>query len=155
MNAKTISFFRQSMRQIERAVLLQNKFEATCCGVTLAQCHAVLEIGSADGMSVKELSARLGLDKSTLSRTVESLVEDGLAERSTSPEDRRSIIIRLTAKGRASADRINTTWNRICTDIFRDIPEKKHGSIIEAMNLIAGALTRTTCGFQPGKKCCS
>jgi DNA-binding MarR family transcriptional regulator len=153
MHMKTIALFRHSMRRIERAVMLQNKNEATCCGVTLAQCHAVLEIGSADGMSVKELSARLGLDKSTLSRTVESLVEDGLVERTTSPEDRRAIVIRLTAKGRASADRINATWNRICADIFKDIPEKKHGSIIEAMNLIAGALTRTTCGFQPGKKC--
>ena len=116
MNMKTIALFRQNMRQIERAVMLQNKNEATCCGVTLAQCHAVLEIGSADGMSVKELSARLGLDKSTLSRTVESLVEDGLAERTTSPEDRRVIVIRLTAKGRASADRINATWNRICAE---------------------------------------
>jgi DNA-binding MarR family transcriptional regulator len=155
MNMKTIALFRQSMRQIERAVLLQNKNEASCCSVTLAQCHAVLEIGSADGMSVKELSARLGLDKSTLSRTVESLVEDGLTERTTSPDDRRAIVIRLTAKGRASADRINATWNRICADMFRDIPEKKHVRIIEAMSLIAVALTRTTCGFQPGRKCCS
>jgi len=155
MNMKTIALFRQSMRQIERAVMLQNKNEATCCGVTLAQCHAILEIGSADGMSVKELSARLGLDKSTLSRTVESLAADGLAERTTSPKDRRAIVVRLTAKGRASADRINATWNRICADMFKDIPEKKHGRIIEAMDLIAGALGRTTCGFQSGKKCCS
>jgi DNA-binding MarR family transcriptional regulator len=155
MNMKTIALFRRSMRQIERAVMLQNKNEATCCGVTLSQCHAVIEIGSADGMSVKELSCRLGLDASTLSRTVDSLVEDGLAERATSPEDRRSIVIRLTAEGRESVNRINATWNRICVGMFRDIPEKKHGSILEAMNLIADALTRSTCGFKPGKKCCS
>jgi DNA-binding MarR family transcriptional regulator len=154
MNMKTIAIFRRSMRQIERAVMLQNKNEATCCGVTLSQCHAVIEIGSADGMSVKNLSSRLGLDASTLSRTVDSLVENGLAERATSPEDRRSIVIRLTAEGRASVNRINATWNRICVGMFKDIPEKKHGNILEAMNLIADALTRSTCGFQPGKKCC-
>jgi DNA-binding MarR family transcriptional regulator len=155
MNMKTIALFRKSMRQIERAVMLQNKNEAVCCGVTLAQCHAILEIGSADGMSVKELSSRLGLDKSTLSRTVDSLVEDGLAERTASPEDRRAIVIRLTAKGLASTDRINATWNRICAGMFRDIPAGKHGRIIEAVELIAAAMTRTTCGFKPGRKCCS
>jgi DNA-binding MarR family transcriptional regulator len=155
MNMKTIARFRRSMREIERAVILQNKNEAVCCGVTLAQCHALLEIGSADRMTVKVLSARLGLDKSTLSRTVESLVGNGLVKRVPSPADRRSILIRLTDRGVKSADRINVAWNRICAGMFRDIPEKKHGRIIEAMDLIAAALTRCTCGFQPGKKCCS
>jgi len=154
MDMKAIGQFRRSMRRIERSVMLQNKNEATCCGVTLAQCHAVLEIDSADGLGVKELSTRLGLDKSTLSRTVDSLVQAGLAERAASPRDRRALVLRLTAKGRASADRINKAWNRICADMFSGIPAEKHGRIIEAMELIATAMDRCTCGFQTGRKCC-
>jgi DNA-binding MarR family transcriptional regulator len=154
MNMKTIVLFRQSMRRIERTVMLQNKNEATCCGVTLARCHAILEIGSADGLSVKELSARLGLDKSTLSRTVDSLVKEGLAERTTSPGDRRAIAVRLTAKGRASAALVDKAWNRICADMFKGIPERKHGRIVETMDLIATAMDLCACGFRTGRKCC-
>jgi len=153
MNMKTIVLFRQSMRRIERFVLLQNKNEATCCGVSLAQCHALLEIGPSDGLSVKELSSRLGLDKSTLSRTVDSLVEGGLAERAASPGDRRSVAVRLTARGRAAAERINRAWNRICADMFASIPGKKHGSVVEAMDMIASAMERCTCGFLKTRKC--
>lgn len=154
MNSKTIASFRQELRAIERILLLQNRNEAVCCGVTLAQCHAVLEIGSADGLGVKDLSARLGLDKSTLSRTVDTLVRDGLAERTARPGDRRSIIIRLTPQGLASARRINSAWDRICADMFRGIPAAKHRRIIEAMGLISGALAGCTRGFTARKQCC-
>jgi hypothetical protein len=78
---KAIGQFRAKLREIERAVWIQTKSEALCCGVTMAQCHAIMEIGEAGELNLKDLSARLGLDNSTLSRTVESLVQDGLADR--------------------------------------------------------------------------
>lgn len=141
MEAKSIELFRAKLREIERAVWLQTKSEALCCGVTLAQCHAILEVGAAGELNLKELAARLGLDNSTLSRTVESLVKDGLAERTPSAEDRRATMIRLNAKGREAHNRINSTWNRICRDMFRDIPPEKHKHLIESVSILADLLT--------------
>jgi len=136
-----IERFRAQLREIERAVWTQNKSEALCCGVTMAQCHAILEIGAAGELNLKDLAARLGLDNSTLSRTVESLVQEGLAERTPSKEDRRATVIRLNAKGRAARDRINSTWNRICRAMFRGIPQEKHSQLIESVSLVAELLS--------------
>jgi DNA-binding MarR family transcriptional regulator len=141
-----IEQFRAKLREIERAVWLQTKSEALCCGVTMAQCHAILEIGAAGELNLKELAARLGLDTSTLSRTVESLVKDGLAARTPSTADRRALVIRLNGKGRAAQDRINSTWNRICRDMFRSIPREKHNQLIESLSIIAELLNG--CGGQ-------
>jgi DNA-binding MarR family transcriptional regulator len=149
VESKTIELFRAKLREIERAVWIQTKSEALCCGVTMAQCHAIMEIGEAGELNLKDLSARLGLDNSTLSRTVESLVQDGLAERTPSKEDRRATVIRLNEKGRAARDRIHSTWNRICRDMFRGIPRERHAQLIESVSIVAELLTGCCCGQCP------
>ena len=141
METKAIEQFRAKLREIERAVWLETKSEALCCGVTLPQCHVILEIGKAGELNLKDLAARLGLDNSTLSRTVESLVQDGLADRTPSEEDRRATVIRLNEKGRAALDRINSTWNQICRNMFRSIPREKHDQLTESVSIIAELLT--------------
>jgi DNA-binding MarR family transcriptional regulator len=119
----------------------QTKSEALCCGVTIPQCHAIQEIGKAGELHLKDLAARLGLDNSTLSRTVESLVQEGLADRTLSKEDRRATVIRLTEEGKAALDRINSTWKRICRDMFRGIPRERHEHLIESVSIVAELLT--------------
>jgi len=141
VESKTIERFRAILRGIERAVWMQTKSEALCCGVTMPQCHAILEIGAVGELNLKDLAARLGLDNSTLSRTVESLVQDGLADRTPSKEDRRATVIRLNEKGRAALDRINSTWDQICRDMFRSIPREKHDQLIESVSMVAELLT--------------
>jgi DNA-binding MarR family transcriptional regulator len=141
VETRVIEQFRATLRQIERTVWLQTKSEALCCGVSMPQCHAILEIGAAGELNLKDLATRLGLDTSTLSRTVESLVQDGLAERTPSTADRRATVIRLNEKGRAARKRINSTWNRICQDMFQSIPREKHDQLIESVSIIAGLLT--------------
>ncbi len=150
---KSIERFRAKLREIERAVWMQTKSEALCCGVTMAQCHAILEIGAAGELNLKDLASRLGLDNSTLSRTVDSLVRDGLVERTPSAEDRRATIIRLNPKGRAARDGINTTWNGICRDMFRSIPREKQNQLIESVSILADLLTgccRGQCSAEAG-----
>jgi DNA-binding MarR family transcriptional regulator len=141
VETKTIERFRAMLREIERSVWMQTKSEALCCGVTMAQCHAILEIGAAGELNLKDLAARLGLDNSTLSRTVESLVQDGLVERTPSKQDRRATVIRLNEKGQKARDRINSTWNQICRDMFQSLPHEKHAPLIESVSILADLLS--------------
>jgi DNA-binding MarR family transcriptional regulator len=145
VDSKAIGLFRAKLREIERAIWIQTKSEALCCGVTMAQCHAIMEIDAAGELNLKDLAARLGLDNSTLSRTVESLVKDGLVERTASANDRRASVIRLNEKGRTARDRINSTWNRICRDMFRGIPREKHQPLVESVAILAELLTGCCC----------
>jgi DNA-binding MarR family transcriptional regulator len=147
----TVPAFRAALRRIERSIGFQTKDGATCCGVTLAQCHALIEIGAGPGLSVKELSARLGLDKSTLSRTVETLVKDGLADRAPDPSDRRAVAVRLTKKGLASLAVIDKAWNAWGDALFRGIPKARHAQVLETLTLVADALET---GFVSPTGCC-
>lgn len=60
----------------------------------------------ADGRTIEELSGVLGLTHSATVRLVDALVADGNAARRRRSGDRRTVAIRLTPRGRATAQRI-------------------------------------------------
>jgi DNA-binding MarR family transcriptional regulator len=102
-----IRAFRRSLRTLEREIELSLAAETECCGVTVAQCHLLLELERRGPSSVGELAGALCLDQSTLSRTADSLVRSGLAARSEDPSNRRRQIVALTSGGLGKADLIN------------------------------------------------
>ena len=67
---------------------------------TVTESRVLYEIGQADGITAKAIGEILGLDAGYLSRIVARLERDGLVGRERSPDDRRSTVLRLTARGR-------------------------------------------------------
>ena len=102
--------FREHLRHFEREIEIQNSSNC-CCGVTLTQCHTLMELDKQDNISLKDLSERLYLDKSTLSRIVEGLVNIGLVDREIPKNNRRTILIKLTKKGVSVCEKINKDNN--------------------------------------------
>jgi DNA-binding MarR family transcriptional regulator len=50
---------------------------------------------------VQEISERVHLSQSALSRLIARLEKDGLVERCMCPQDRRGVVVALTSRGRA------------------------------------------------------
>jgi DNA-binding MarR family transcriptional regulator len=57
-------------------------------------------IGARDGAIQQELGTVMGIDRTTMVSLVDQLEGAGLAERRTSPKDRRAREVAITAKGR-------------------------------------------------------
>ncbi|MFC5218393.1 MarR family winged helix-turn-helix transcriptional regulator [Streptomyces coerulescens] len=56
---------------------------------------------SGSSLRVQEISERVHLSQSALSRLIARLEKDGLVERCMCPQDRRGVVVALTARGRA------------------------------------------------------
>ncbi|HEX3044323.1 MAG TPA: MarR family transcriptional regulator, partial [Bacillota bacterium] len=120
---------RESIRKLERKLGVLDDIQSSCCGVTFAQCHAIVEIGRAGSLSLNDLADILGLDKSTMSRTLNNLVNNQLAERATHPEDRRYITIKLTEQGMRSFREIEAGMNAYFDQVYQSIPETKRAQV--------------------------
>ena len=70
-------------------------------GLTYPQYLAMLVLWEQDGSSVKQLGERLHLDSGTLTPLLKRLENAGLVQRQRSSEDERSVVIWLTAAGKA------------------------------------------------------
>jgi DNA-binding MarR family transcriptional regulator len=99
LSTDVLRSFRAKLRILEREIGRCLEDQTDCCGVTVAQCHVLLELDGLGSVNLKAIADRLELDKSTLSRAVDSLVQLGLAARKEDPENRRQQIISLTKSG--------------------------------------------------------
>ncbi|WP_219834508.1 MarR family winged helix-turn-helix transcriptional regulator [Paenibacillus sp. R14(2021)] len=69
-------------------------------GITYTQYVTLLALWEKDGVPVKELGGRLYLDSGTLTPLLKKLEGSGLIHRERDPQDERSVLVRLTDKGR-------------------------------------------------------
>ena len=145
MNNKGSHYLRELIRVLVRNLGILEKSEATCCGTTVAQCHAIVEIGRAKEMSLNELAHLLALDKSTMSRTTNNLVESGLVVRELHSEDRRYVTIKLTEEGRTVLESIEGSMELFYKSIFSEIPEDKREQVLESLQLIINAAKKNKC----------
>ncbi len=139
------SRLRELIRGMERKLGVLEDEESACCGITLAQCHALVEIGRAGSISLNELAKLLGLDASTMSRTVNNLVTKGMAERELDAKDRRYITIRLTREGSEACCEMETNWSKYYEEIIRLIPEEKQDQVLESLQILLKAISESDC----------
>lgn len=140
MENKDGNYIRELIRILVRNLGILEKGEATCSGLTISKCHAIVEIGRVKEISLSELAVVLELDKSTMSRTINNLVEDGLAIREAHVEDRRYITITLTKNGQQVFANIESNMELYYKGIFKSIPEDKRALAIEGLELLTSAV---------------
>ncbi|WP_315122380.1 MarR family winged helix-turn-helix transcriptional regulator [uncultured Clostridium sp.] len=145
MDNKESHYLRELIRVLVRNLGILEKGEATCCGTTVSQCHAIVEIGRAKEISLNELAELLALDKSTMSRTTNNLVNSGLAVRELHPEDRRYVAIKLTDEGMKVFENIENSMEQYYKSIFSSIPEEKRAQVLESLQLIIDAAKKNKC----------
>ena len=137
---------REQARKFVRKLGLIERAGVECCGVTLPQCHAVVEIGRKGSLSLNSLAELLGLDKSTVSKTVDKLVAGGLLVREADQQDRRYVVLKLTEQGMVFYNGIEERMEGYFSLALQAIPEGKRAQVLESLALLAKAL--------PGSVCC-
>jgi DNA-binding MarR family transcriptional regulator len=154
MDVKEIRNFREKLRQLEREIGWQLKADTECCGITVAQCHIIVEIGNTGETSAVDLSAILGIDTSTLSRHINGMVTVGLANRVLNPKDRRYVSITLTEQGKKVYQTIEGICNTKYAKIFEYIPPEKHQQVLEGFNLLVDAIVEAKKREDASDCCC-
>jgi DNA-binding MarR family transcriptional regulator len=76
-------------------------------GLTAAQGDALTVLSQAGPLSLKELGSLLIAEAGHPSRLVDRLVDAGLVERQAATDDRRRIVLTLTAEGRRKAAQVD------------------------------------------------
>ncbi|MCR3758597.1 MarR family transcriptional regulator [Clostridium felsineum] len=136
---------RELIRILIRDLGVLEKSDSSCSGVTISQCHAIVEIGRNEELSLNELARILNLDKSTMSRTINKLVKEELVIREAHPEDRRYIVIRLTDKGSDLFKSIEKNMTNYYENIFTAIEESKREQILDSLKILIEALHKNKC----------
>lgn len=76
-------------------------------GITIVQSWVLFYLSTYNGSSLKDIAAAVQLDSPVVTGLIDRLVKEELVVREEDPEDRRSVKICLTSKGREVVEEIS------------------------------------------------
>jgi DNA-binding MarR family transcriptional regulator len=121
MKDKTVDYV---LRTTWLAVNKMYNEEASKFDTTMATGFALLSIDPEKGTPSTSLGPKMGMEATSLSRTLKTMEEKGLIVRKPNPEDGRGVLIHLTEFGREkreySKDRVLIFDNAIRSNISSD-----------------------------------
>lgn len=141
--------FREQLRHFEREIENQNSSNC-CCGVTLAQCHTLMELDKIDNISLKTLSENLNQDKSSVSRIVEGLVNLGLVNREIPKNNRRTVLIKLTQQGISVCEKINDGNNQYFREVLNSLSPEQFEIFLNSFKSVVSKMRE----LSNNKSCC-
>jgi DNA-binding MarR family transcriptional regulator len=139
-----------AIRALVRRFALSERADVACCGVTVAQA-ATLEALSASGpLRQGELGKTLGITPSTLTRNLSRLIDAGLVERVSDPEDARAVRVGLKPAGIEAAKRIGRQEEAFAEAILARLPAERREAIVEGLQSLLLAVREATESCCPG-----
>jgi len=93
-----------------------------------------------DGQTQSELLESVGLDHSTVSKSLRRMQDAGLLMREPADHDRRVMIVHLTDKGRAMREPIAAMWQALEKTTARNLSARQAESFVRTAYAIADAI---------------
>ena len=93
-----------------------------------------------DGQTQSELLASVGLDHSTVSKTLRRMQDAGLLIRQPADHDRRVMVVHLTEKGQAMREPIASMWQTLEETTTRNLSPHQAEAVMAAADAIVNAI---------------
>lgn len=133
MKDKTIDYV---LRTTWLAVNKMYNEEAAKYDTTMATGFALLSIDPENGTPSTSLGPKMGMEATSLSRTLKTMEDKGLIERKPNPEDGRGVLIHLTPFGKEKRDYSKERVLIFNDTIRKNISEEKINNFYEVAELI-------------------
>ncbi|WP_257039969.1 MarR family winged helix-turn-helix transcriptional regulator [Streptomyces sp. TLI_55] len=101
----------------------------------------LMQLLDREGQTQSELLESVGLDHSTVSKSLRRMQEAGLLTREPAPHDRRVMVVHLTDKGRAMREPIAALWTGLEEISAGNLTEQQAQAFVETAYVIADAIT--------------
>lgn len=117
-------------------------------GLTIPQYRVLQTLDTRQGVRLTTVSERLLRAKSTITRIIDQLEQDGLVERTSDADDRRAQRVILTGEGKKLLERARAAHEALLVARFNDALEegeqaafyqllvKLHDSLVETMDWV-------------------
>jgi len=94
-------------------------------GITPGQFYVLNALWVTDGMKFKELAKSVDIDGSTLTGILDRMERGGFIQRRDDPEDRRSLLVFLTDKGREAGPELIRLAEKLDREVRGQFPREE------------------------------
>lgn len=131
-----------ALRQLAHKLQLLERGQVSAFGFTSSQSRIMLEVAAGGSVPMHQLAAGLHLDSSTLTRSVDNLVRDGLLQRARDKRDRRVVLVQLTPRGQETTAALEEVVAGSYLALLSQLPPGAAERVLESTRLLLAALGR-------------
>jgi DNA-binding MarR family transcriptional regulator len=96
--------------------------------------------GAGKAITPSEISERLLISSATMTSTLDSLEQRGFIRRAPNPDDRRSLLIEITNRGRATADKMIPGIHKVERRVLAALTQSERTQLLKLLDkVLAGA----------------
>ncbi len=118
--------------------------------LTIPQAQA-LRILRRGPLTPGHLAEKLGISAPALTQLTDRLVRKGLIERKPAEDDRRCVIVAMTARGTALIDEFRARRQKVFSGALSHLSEPEQEQIFKAMEMVTDALEASRQGATAGR----
>ena len=133
MKDKTIDYI---LRATWQAVARMYNEEASKYGATMATGFALLSIDKDKGTPSTALGPKMGMEATSLTRTLKSMEDKGLITRVKNPDDGRGVLIYLTEFGKEKRELSKNTVLKFNETVRKNISDEQLQHFMEVSEII-------------------
>jgi MarR family transcriptional regulator, organic hydroperoxide resistance regulator len=111
-------------------------------GFTTSQCYVLVELKKFNNLTMNELSERMNLNTSTMTRIINNLVRDGYIQRLRDEGDRRIVIVKLTEEGIIAAQSLEESIMDYYRKIVSNLPNGQVEDVLKSVELLINAFEK-------------
>lgn len=130
------------VRKLVRVMQIFERDEIKPFGFTTSQCYALLELKKSNNLTMNELSDKMNLNTSTMTRIINNLVRDDFIQRSRDESDRRIVLVMLTEKGILAAGQLELSIMDYYKKIIVNLPDGQIEDVLKAVSMLIDAFEK-------------
>jgi len=127
---------------LSREIRCCSRDEAVCGGVTFQQFVILDAVAKKRELGLAELHGILSVEKSTTTRLVNPLLENGLLKRNRAAHDSRAARLTLTEEGAETHRKVWLCLGGFFEAVTRQIPEGRRTEVLKSVRVFTEAIRR-------------
>jgi len=136
----------RALQTVARALGRFGRERARAGDVTPQQAEALQLIVDRGSISTSSLALLLGIDPSTASRNLAGLERGGYIVRHRGADDGRQNNVRLTPRGRRTAEAVSSEWMGAYGKLLERVPRGERQRLADALDVLADVLDADAAG---------
>ncbi len=132
--------FARAAQSVARGLGRISRERARAGEVTPQQAETLQLIADRGAVSTSSLALMLGIDPSTASRNLAGLERAGFITRKKGADDARQTDVRLTPRGKRTADSVSGEATQAMMALLERLPRGDRSKVLDALELLARAL---------------
>ncbi len=130
------------VQRLVRVMQLFERDQIKPFGFTTSQCYVLIELKKSESLTMNELSEKMNLNTSTMTRIINNLVRDKYIQRAQHEGDRRIVIVELTEKGLDMANQLELSIIDYYKKIVANLPPGQINDVLKAVSLLIDAFDK-------------